>query len=702
MASPNMSEPTPSSSFRSALAIAKERPVVRRAAVTSLIVGTLLVVVNRGAELRDLEFGGSFWWQAVLTYLVPYVVSTVASVGAIMHGRAEAEGLRHEISSAERFPDQNPHPVFRIDDDGTLVYMNPACEALQPGLGVGVGEALPDELLGALRAAAATSPSGRVEVVAGLRTFSLMPVHVPDLDSTNVYGTDVTAAKVVDRFPDRNPNPVLRITETGVLDYANQAATPIARALGIGAGDRLPPTLLRDLRDALAGEPEPVEVRSDGRAFQLDPVAVPEFGVVNVYGTDVTAAKWVKKFPDQNPNPVMRVSYAGVLQYGNAASLLVMKGLGVEVGDQLPPQTFSRMRSIAEAGSLETVEVDCDGRIVELLCVGVPDFGFINVYGTDITAAKAITKFPDQNPNPVLRVAQDGTLLYGNPASHLVRRAFGTAIGEPLPPDLFAQMQQIIRSGSAETMEVESDGRLFSLLVVSVYEFGFINVYGTDITAAREVERAHRENERLLLNILPPTIAQRLREGESRIADHFDEMTVLFADVVGFTELSGKLSPPALVEVLNDVFSIFDNLADHHRLEKIKTIGDAYMVVGGLTPDPVDHAERVADMALDMIRGLSEAQGRWGQEMNIRVGMHTGPAVAGVIGVKKFIYDVWGDTVNMASRMESHGVPGRIQVSESTFERLGSAFIFEPRGVIDVKGKGQLTTYLLVGRSDQA
>jgi class 3 adenylate cyclase len=682
------------------LAIAREHSVVRRAVLTSIVVGTVLLVINHFAALRALDVGGSFWWQAVLTYAVPYVVSTVASVGAIRHGRAEAEGLRHELVSVERFPDQNPHPVFRVDDDGVLAYANPACGSLLEELGMGPAEPLPAPLLADLRSAASITPPGRVEMAVGLRTFSLLPVHVADL-GMNVYGTDVTAAKVVDRFPDRNPNPVLRITEAGLLDYANEAAAPLTRAMGIGPRDRLPSTILRDLRDALGGVPEPVELHGEGRTFRLDAVAVPEFGVVNVYGTDVTAAKWMTKFPDQNPNPVMRISYEGVLQYGNPASLLVTKGLEVEVGDPLPSEVFSRLRSIAEDGSAETIEIDCDGRIVALLSVAVPESGFINLYGTDVTAAKAITKFPDQNPNPVLRVGQDGTLLYGNPASDLVRKAFRTEIGAPLPTEVFARMQEILRSGSGETMEVDSDGRLFSLLIVSVYEFGFINVYGTDITAAREVEVAHRENERLLLNILPPTIAQRLRDGESRIADHFDEMTVLFADVVGFTQLSARLSPPALIDVLNEVFSIFDGLADRHRLEKIKTIGDAYMVVGGLTPDVTDHAVRVADMALEMIEGLEQAQERWGEDVNIRVGMHTGPAVAGVIGVKKFIYDVWGDTVNMASRMESHGVPGRIQVSDHTFERLRDTFDFEPRGVIDVKGKGELATYFLVGRSDQ-
>jgi class 3 adenylate cyclase len=235
---------------------------------------------------------------------------------------------------------------------------------------------------------------------------------------------------------------------------------------------------------------------------------------------------------------------------------------------------------------------------------------------------------------------------------------------------------------------------------VSLYEFESINLYGTEVTAARQVAAANRENERLLLNILPPSIADRLRRGELVIADRFDEMTVLFADCVRFTELSSHLSPTELVALLNDVFSLFDRLADRYRLEKIKTIGDAYMVVGGLAPDPdrADHVARVAEMALDMLDEVEAYRSRTGSPLEVRIGAHLGPTVAGVIGLKKFIYDVWGDAVNMASRMESQGEPGRIQVSTPMYERLAHEFAFEPRGTVEIKGKGPMETYFLTGR----
>ncbi len=225
---------------------------------------------------------------------------------------------------------------------------------------------------------------------------------------------------------------------------------------------------------------------------------------------------------------------------------------------------------------------------------------------------------------------------------------------------------------------------------------------GRDITESKraaEVLRAERErSERLLLNILPEPIADRLKLDQGSIADSFEEVTVLFADIVGFTELSASISARELVELLNQIFSRFDRLAEKHGLEKIKTIGDAYMVVGGLPVQRQNHAEAVADMALDMHREIASFCAENGCNVSIRTGINSGPVVAGVIGLKKFIYDLWGDAVNTASRMESHGIPGAIQVTAATSELLREKYICEQRGVIHVKGKGDMLTYLLKGK----
>jgi class 3 adenylate cyclase len=515
----------------------------------------------------------------------------------------------------DRFPDQNPNPVLRMTEDGTLVYANRAAAPILRAWAASVGSPLPRSVAEALRAAAAKNPPGRVEVVDARLTFDVLAIHVPELDAYNLYGTDITAAKVVERFPDRNPNPVLRMTPGGELWYANEASRPIIRALDVKVGDPLPPSLVEQLRGALADPTaRPPEVAGEGGlTFRLKPVEIPEFE-------------------------------------------------------------------------------------------------FINLYGTDITAERAIDRFPNQNPNPVLRLTRQGRMTYANPASVLVRTALAVEVGDDLDPDLFARLLVARDHPTDPTIELRADGTIYRIRVVAVAEFDSINLYGTDITAARRVEELGAANEALLLNILPASIAERLRAGETIIADRFDDMAVLFADVVGFTELSSHLEPTEVVGLLNEVFSTCDRLADQFGLEKIKTVGDAYMVVGGLHPDPArgradsaghrsaTNAEDVADMGLAMLEELARIRGAAGVGLQVRVGMHVGPAVAGVIGRRKFIYDVWGDTVNMASRMESTGVAGRLQVARETYERLGGRFELERRGMVDVKGKGALETWFIVRR----
>jgi PAS domain S-box-containing protein len=220
-----------------------------------------------------------------------------------------------------------------------------------------------------------------------------------------------------------------------------------------------------------------------------------------------------------------------------------------------------------------------------------------------------------------------------------------------------------------------------------------------DRKQAQEALRLEREKaERLLLNILPEPIAQRLKQEQGSIADSFEEVSVLFADIVGFTQIASSISPTELVDLLNQIFSTFDHLADRHGLEKIKTIGDAYMVVAGLPIPRIDHAHAIAEMALDMQQAVTKFSDTTGAALNIRIGINTGPVVAGVIGIRKFIYDLWGDTVNIASRMESQGIPGCIQVTGVTYELLKEKYLFEHRGIIQVKGKGEMTTYFLTHR----
>ncbi len=216
----------------------------------------------------------------------------------------------------------------------------------------------------------------------------------------------------------------------------------------------------------------------------------------------------------------------------------------------------------------------------------------------------------------------------------------------------------------------------------------------------KQLAEEEEKSQQLLLNILPQLIAERLKQGEKTIADSFEDVTVLFGDIANFTKLSANLSPAELVDILNRIFSAFDQLAEKYQLEKIKTLGDAYMVVGGLPIAKPDHAAAVAEMALEMQHVIQKFSLKEGEPLQMRIGINTGPVEAGVIGTKKFAYDLWGDTVNTANRMESHGIIGKIQVTHTTYERLKEKYQFEERGLISVKGKGEMNTYFLMGRKE--
>ncbi|HEY9668588.1 MAG TPA: adenylate/guanylate cyclase domain-containing protein, partial [Coleofasciculaceae cyanobacterium] len=264
------------------------------------------------------------------------------------------------------------------------------------------------------------------------------------------------------------------------------------------------------------------------------------------------------------------------------------------------------------------------------------------IFLTRMQTHEAVTNFVSQS------YRRDGSLIWVSENAHLVRNAKGEVL--------------------------YYEGSVVDITVRKVWE---------------EALRYQQEcTEELLLNILPEPIAQRLKLQESIIADSFTEVTVLFADLINFTEYSAQIPATELVELLNKIFSEFDRLSEKHGLEKIKTIGDAYMVVGGLPMPRIDHAEAIAEMALDMQQKMARFKGIDGKPFRLRIGINTGPVVAGVIGTKKFTYDLWGDTVNVASRMESHGVAGRIQVTAATYEQLKDKYLFVQRGTTLVKGKG--------------
>jgi guanylate cyclase len=254
-------------------------------------------------------------------------------------------------------------------------------------------------------------------------------------------------------------------------------------------------------------------------------------------------------------------------------------------------------------------------------------------------------------------------------------------------------LSEVVRPDGADLPE--GFVRTFDVLNIVVVSFVAMLLL---VTFARGRETAQARVETLLFNVLPADVAQRLQSDPHSIADHFDEVSILFADVVDFTPLSSRLDAREVVGLLDRLFTSFDELVDRYEVEKIKTIGDCYMVAAGVPRQRPDHAHALAGLALEMREcAKSCLPDRDGHNLRLRIGISSGPVVAGVIGRRRFLYDLWGDTVNMASRMESHGTPDEIQITRSTWELLDDHFVTEPIGLVDVKGKGETETWRLVG-----
>jgi adenylate cyclase len=266
-----------------------------------------------------------------------------------------------------------------------------------------------------------------------------------------------------------------------------------------------------------------------------------------------------------------------------------------------------------------------------------------------------------------------------------------------------AALQPYLRSGNNLPPALVVIFFALNLIAVPAITFALLYYFVGQKNAALALLRVEqRKSESLLLNILPKEIAAILKDDHRTIADHFDAVSVLFADVVNFTPLSAEMPPNEMVDLLNEVFTAFDELVDKYDVEKIRTIGDSYMVASGVPRVRADHAEALAGLALDMSDFIRGWPGRGERRLDFRIGINSGPAVAGVIGRKKFIYDLWGDSVNTASRMESHGTPGKIQITRETYELIKDRFVCEPRGRILVKGKGELETWFLMGAKPPA
>ncbi len=339
---------------------------------------------------------------------------------------------------------------------------------------------------------------------------------------------------------------------------------------------------------------------------------------------------------------------------------------GYVTGSAISLFVFARTRSFA---FLRTAQL--------LLILVAPALGTIMIGGLDESSSVILWSL----------LAPLGAVAFDRPgrawpwfAAFVATTLLALALSEVVRPDAADLPEAFVR-----TFDV------LNIVVVSLVAMLLL------VSFARERDTAQARVETLLLNVLPAEIAQRLQSDSTSIADHFDDVSILFADVVDFTPLSSRLDAREVVDLLDRLFTSFDELVDRHDVEKIKTIGDCYMVAAGVPRPRPDHAHALAELALELRECAKSCLPEGAEhDLRLRIGISSGPVVAGVIGRRRFLYDLWGDTVNMASRMESHGAPDEIQITRSTWELLRDDFVAEPLGLVDVKGKGAVETWRLV------
>jgi adenylate cyclase len=342
---------------------------------------------------------------------------------------------------------------------------------------------------------------------------------------------------------------------------------------------------------------------------------------------------------------------------------------GYVLGSTISLVVFARRRSFA---FLRTAQL--------LLILVVPALGMIMIGGLDESSSVILWSL----------LAPLGAVAFDRPsrawpwfAAFVATIVIALVLSEVVRPD-----GADLPEGFVQTFDV------LNIVVVSAVAMMLL------VTFARGRDTAQARVEALLLNVLPAEVAERLQSDRGSIADHFDEASILFADVVDFTPLSSRLDAREVVGLLDRLFTTFDDLVDRYDVEKIKTIGDAYMVAAGVPRKRADHAQALASLAIEMRECAHTClQEPDAHDLRLRIGISSGPVVAGVIGRRRFLYDLWGDTVNMASRMESHGAPDVIQMTRSTWELVREDFVTESSGMVDVKGKGEVETWRLVGRS---
>ena len=522
---------------------------------------------------------------------------------------------------------------------------------------------------------------------------------------------DSQLIKVLEKFPNQNPNPVLRFSDKGVLLYYNNPSEPIINAWKIKINDKPHKNFLDKLKKTIAEGENSFEINVEQKIFLLKAVYVKELDCINVYGTNITAKKAIDKFPDQNPNPVMRVSKEGILNYHNTASSDIVSSLNLKIGEMISDNLIELVGKTILPKSITKSEITAGKKTYMAHFVPVPEFDFIIIYAADITAKKAINKFPDKNPNPVMRIDKNGELNYFNDASNYIIQNWGIGLNETIPIEIINNLTKP-NSNDTPNMEFEVGDKTYYFNLVKIYEFDFYLLYCTDITDTKDKERILAK----LSKYFSPQVYSSIFTGELdvNINTNRKSLTVFFSDIKGFTTITEKLEPEILTELITYYLTEMTDIAIEYGGTVDKYIGDAIMIFFGdpNTEGIKKDAVSCVAMALKMRRKVKAIRKKWEsfgltEALDVRMGIHTDVCTVGNFGSQdRLDYTVLGNGVNLASRLETLANPNEILISENTYNVIRNDIRCTYFDEIKVKGKSHpIKTFqvqnLIIDKSDR-
>tara|TARA_B100000945_G_scaffold316397_1_gene317233 strand:- start:1178 stop:2875 length:1698 start_codon:yes stop_codon:yes gene_type:complete len=506
--------------------------------------------------------------------------------------------------------------------------------------------------------------------------------------------------RILEKFPDQNPNPVLRFTYEGSLVYFNEPSIDIINEWHIGIGEKPEKNLLKlFLFKTPSQKKKPFEIKTSKKTFLLTPVYVEELKCINIYGSDITAIKAIDKFPDQNPNPVLRITNKGILTYFNKASSKIIEEFNLSKGRLINGPLLDLVGRASIKKNTINSEIEAQSRTYFIYLVPVPEFDFIIVYGSDITSAKLLNKFPDQNPNPVMRFSKNWLLEYFNNASNYIIEVWNLSINEKLSKEMINNFEKNNHK-NGDGLEIKTGNKIFHFNVIEIIEFEFFLVYGTDITDAKDKEMILSK----LSKYFSPQVYKSIFSGEMdvKIETNRKNLTVFFSDIKGFTTISEKLEPEKLTEFITQYLTEMTDIAITYGGTVDKYIGDAIMIFFGdpNTKGIKEDAISCVTMAIRMQEKLKVVRRKWKslgitESLDVRMGIHTDICTVGNFGSKdRLDYTVLGNGVNLASRLENSAKPNEILISENTFEIIKESISCSFVSDLKVKGRSHaIKTY---------